>query len=123
MEKNEYLILIEVKLIIVVIIQITGIAVLLITDLFKSITLDYEMKNNSKNNLGLDYLVYDNKFKQKKIILLLIDSLPYDVLYYFHKSKETKMINLFRGEGLEYKQSGALFQTILTGKFSRNYLV
>ena len=66
-------------------------------------------QNNSENNLDLDYLVCDNKFKKKKIILLLIDSMPYDVLYYFHKSKETKMVNLFRGEGLEYKQSGALF--------------
>ena len=32
------------------------------------------------------------------------------------------MTNLFRGEGIEYKQSGALFETILKGKFSRNYL-
>ena len=32
------------------------------------------------------------------------------------------LTNLFRGEGIEYKQTGALFETILTGKFSRNYL-
>ena len=77
-------------------------------------------ENNPENNL--DYWVCDNKFKKKKIIVLLIDNLPFDVLYDFQKSKETKMTNLFRGEGLEYKQTGALFETILTGKFSRNYL-
>ena len=128
MAKGQQILLVVIKLIIVIAIQMIGIAVLLIPDLFKSITLDYEVndfcqtyqQNNPENNL--DYLVCDNKFKKKKIILLLIDSLPFDVLYDFQKLKEIKMTNLFRGEGLEYKQSGALFETILTGKFSRNYL-
>jgi len=116
-----------VKLLISFVILLTGAAILLIPELFKSINLDYEFndfcqtnQNISENNL--DYLVCDNKFKKQKIILLLIDSLPFDSLNSFHNLKESKMTNFFRGKGLEYKQSGALFETILTGKFSRNYL-
>ena len=116
-----------VKLLIAFMILLTGAAILLIPELFKSINLDYEFndfcqtyQNLSVNNL--DHLVCDNKFKKQKIILLLIDSLPFDSLNNFHNLKESKMTNFFRGKGLEYKQSGALFETILTGKFSRNYL-
>jgi hypothetical protein len=119
--------MVVVKLLISFVILLTGAAILLIPELFKSVNLDYEYndfcqtnQNISENNL--DYLVCDNKFKKKKIILLLIDSLPFDSLNYFHNLKESKMTNFFRGKGLEYKQSGALFETILTGKFSRNYL-
>ena len=119
--------LVVVKLVISFVILLTGAGILLIPELFKSINLDYEIndfcqtnKNMSESNL--DYLVCDNKFKKQKIILLLIDSLPFDSLNNFHNLKESKMTNFFRGEGLEYKQSGALFETILTGKFSRNYL-
>ena len=44
------------------------------------------------------------------------------ILNYFHNLKKYKLTNFFRAQGIEYKQSGALFETILTGKFSRNYL-
>jgi hypothetical protein len=126
-EKSKSFFLVYVNMISVILILLIGIKILLKEDLLKSINLDYEtndfcqtMKNDSNNNL--DYLVCDNKFKKSKLILLLIDSLPYDVLNDFHKYKETKITNLFRAEGVEYKQTGALFETILNGKFSRNYL-
>ena len=129
MNKCSSICMILIKLIFVIFILLLGVNILLKPDLFKSITLDYEFNdfcesktniNSSKNNL--DYLVCDNKFKKDKFIFLLIDSLPFDSLYYFHKLNETKMTNFFRGKGIEYKQTGALFETILTGKFSRNYL-
>ena len=119
--------MVVIKLFIIIVILLTAVGILLIPELFKSINLDYEIndfcqtnQNISENNL--DYLVCDNKFKKKKAILLLIDSLPFDSLSNFHNLKESKMTNFYRGKGLEYKQSGALFETILTGKFSRNYL-
>ena len=125
-EKGNNILRVLLNLIIIVVIMLTGINILLKEDLLKSVNLDYETNdfcqtiNNASNNL--DYLVCDNKFKKNKVILLLIDSLPFDVLHDFHNLQETKMTNLFRSEGIEYKQSGALFETILTGKFSRNYL-
>ena len=119
--------LVVVKIIISFVILLTGAGILLIPELFKSINLDYEINdfcqtNTNMSESNLDYLVCDNKFKKQKVILLLIDSLPFDSLKNFHNLKESKMTNFYRGEGLEYKQSGALFETILTGKFSRNYL-
>ena len=106
---------------------IIGIGILLKEDLLKAINLDYETNDfcqriNELSNNTMDKYACDNKFKKDKVILLLIDSLPYDVLYDFHDFKKNKLTNFFRGKGIEYKQSGALFETILTGKFSRNYL-
>ena len=115
------------SIIFAIIIQIIGIKILLQEDLFKTKNLYYETNdfcqtksNKSKNDL--EDLICNNKFKKEKIILLLVDSLPYDSLHYFHNLKKYKLTNFFRGEGIEYKQSGALFETILTGKFNRNYL-
>ena len=121
------ILLILVKLIFVIIILFMGVNVLLREDLLKSINLDYETNdfcqtiiNSSDNNLK--HYICDNKFKKDKVIILFIDSLPFDTLHDFHNLSENKLTNFFRSEGIEYKQSGALFETILTGKFSRNYL-
>ena len=129
-EKSKGICLIFLNTIILAIIMLAGVQLLLKEDLLKSVNLDYEtndfcqtMKNDSNStNNNLDYLVCDNKFKKSKLILLLIDSLPYDVLHDFNNYRETKLTNLFRSKGIEYKQSGALFETVLTGKFSRNYM-
>ena len=125
--QNMYLLMIVLRLIIVIIILLTGISIFLKPELLKSINLDYEFndfcqtnRNISENNL--DYLVCDNKFKKSKFIFLLVDSLPFDSLKDLHNLTKYKMTNLFREEGIEYKQSGALFETLLTGKYSRNYL-
>ena len=127
MPKEKSLLLIVLKLIFIFPILLLGIYILFIPELFESINLYYEYndfcqtnQNISENNL--DYLVCDNKFKKEKIIILLIDSLPFDSLNYFHNLKKYKLTNFFRSQGIEYKQSGALFETIFTGKFSRNYL-
>ena len=129
-EKNKNIFFVFINMMLVVLIILIGINILLKGDLLKSINLDYEtndfcqtIKNDSNiSNNNLDYLICDNKFKKNKLILLLIDSLPYDVLHDFHNFKESKMTNFFRVKGIEYKQTGALYETILTGKFSRNYL-
>ncbi len=129
-EKSKNIFLVFLNMIVVVLILLTGVNILLKEDLLKSINLDYQtndfcqtIKNSSNiSTNNLDYLVCDNKFKKKKIIILFIDCLPYDSLHDFLNFKESKLVNLYRAEGIEYKQSGALFETILTGKFSRNYL-
>ena len=104
-----------------------GIGILLKEDLLKTINLDFETNDYCQridllSDNKLDKYACDNKFKKKKAIIILIDSLPYDVLLELHDFKKSKLSNFFRGEGIEYKQSGALFESILTGKFSRNYL-
>ena len=106
---------------------VIGVNLLLNVELTKSINLKGETNdfcqflNKSINNFSLELLACDNKFKKKKIILLLIDSLPFDNLLLLTDFNKTNITSFFRGKGLNYKQSGALFETILTGKFSRNY--
>ena len=114
------------NIIISLVIIIIGINLLLNVDLTKSIDLNGETNDFcqtfNKSDNSLDYLACDNKFRKKKIILLMIDSLPFDKLHELAKTEQSKLTNFFRGKGLDYKQSGALFETILTGKFSRNYI-
>ena len=104
-----------------------GVNLALNVDLTKSINLKGETNdfcqflNKSINNSSLELLACVNKFKKKKIILLLIDSLPFDNLLILTDFNKTNITSFFRGKGLNYKQSGSLFETILTGKFSRNY--
>ena len=117
------------NLIFLLLIIIVGINLLLNVDLTKSINLNGEtndfcqkLNKSTITDNSLEYLVCNNKFKKNKIILLFIDSLPFDNLHELIDFNKTNITNFFRGKGLEYKQSGALFETILTGKFSRNYL-
>ena len=114
------------KLIFFLLTLIIGIGILLKEDLLKTISLDFETNDYCQridllSDNKLDKYVCDNKFKKEKVIVLFIDSLPYDVLLDLHNFTKSKLPNFFRVEGIEYKQSGALFETILAGKFSRNY--
>ena len=84
-----------------IIILLIGISILLQEDLFKTINLNYETNdfcqtkaNESKK--GLEDLICDNEFKKEKIILLLIDSLPYDSLHDFHNLKNAKLTNFYK---------------------------
>ena len=127
MSINEPLILTFLNIIFTILILMIGIALLLKADLLQSFNLegysnDYcqTIKNKEKNNL--DYLICDNKYKKSKIILLLIDALAYDQLLDLNNLSNYKITNFFKAEGLDYKQSGSLFESIFTGKFSRNYL-
>jgi len=126
MQKEKPLLLIVLKLLFIIPLLILGICILFIPELFETLNLDNEFNDfcqtNHNNSENLDYLVCDNKFKKEKIIILYIDSLPFDSLNYFHNLKKYKFTNFYRVKGIEYKQSGALFETILTGKFSRNYI-
>jgi hypothetical protein len=127
MPKEKPLLLIVLKLIFIIPLLLLGIGILFSPELFESINLENEFNdfcqtNQNLSESDLDHLVCDNKFKKEKIIILYIDSLPFDSLNYFHNLKKYKMTNFYRAQGIEYKQSGALFETILTGKFSRNYL-
>ena len=105
---------------------IVGIVLLLKADVLKTFNLEGYSNNfcqtlvKTKNNL--DYLVCDNKYKKSKIILLLVDALAYDQLYALNNLSHYRIPNFFKAEGLDYKQSGSLFESIFTGKFSRNYM-
>jgi len=105
---------------------IIGIVFLLKADVLKTFNLEGYSNNfcqtlkKTKNNL--DYLVCDNKYKKSKIILLLVDALAYDQLYALNNLSYYRIPNFFKAEGLDYKQSGSLFESIFTGKFSRNYM-
>ena len=114
------------KLIFFLLALLVGIGILLKEDLLKTISLDFETNDYCQridllSDNKLDKYACDNKFKKEKVIVIFIDSMPYDVLLELHDFKKNKITNFYRGEGIEYKQSGALFETILTGKFSRNY--
>ena len=117
-----------VQIVFILTIILTGINLLLNVHLTKSINLKGETNdfcqhlNITEQKNSLDYLACDNKFKKKKIILLFLDSLPFDKLYELTNRDISRIPNFFRGKGLDYKQSGALFETIFTGKFSSNYL-
>ena len=75
------------EIVFVIFIIILGVNLLLNVDLTKSINLKGETNdfcqslNNSEDPNSLDHLACDNKFKKNKIILFLIDSLPFDNLH------------------------------------------
>ena len=106
-------IIIIIQIVFIVAIIQTGINLLLNVNLTKSINLKGETNdfcqhlNITEQKNSLDYLACDNKFKKKKIILLLLDSLPFDKLYELTNRDISRIPNFFRGKGLDYKQSGA----------------
>ena len=109
------------------IIIITGIAFLLKPDIFNPFDLegysnDFCQSLNKTNYNTLDFLICDNKYKKSKIIYLLIDSLAYDQIYDFNNLSKYNLTNFFKAGGIDYKQTGSLFESIFTGKFSRNYM-
>ena len=66
-------------------------------------------------------LICENKFKKKKFIWVLLDGLAFDQLFLLPNRTVNPIPNFFRIKSKEYKQSGSLHESILTGKFSRNY--
>lgn len=65
-------------------------------------------------------LVCDNKFKKEKFVWILLDGLAYDQLYMIPDRVE-KLSTFYKIKSNEYKQSASLHESILSGKFSRNY--
>ncbi len=76
----------------------------------------------SSKQEGFDELVCKNELKKKKFIWIFIDGLAYDQLYFLEQKKKKKEIALFNVFSETYRQSGALHETLLTGKFSRNFI-
>ena len=86
------------NLIFLFIIIIVGINLLLNVDLTKSINLngetnDFCQKLNESTNNSIEYLVCNNKFKKDKIIILFIDSLPFDNLHELIDFNKTNITN------------------------------
>jgi len=73
------------------------------------------------NSTGFDKLVCKNDIKNKKFIWIFIDSLAYDQLYFLKKKFDNREIALFNIFSETFAQSGAMHETLLTGKFSRNF--
>ena len=63
-----------------------------------------------------------NKYKTNKFILLLCDGTAFDELPYIYKSNENNLTSVFKNYDTEYKITGGNFETVFTGKFSRNHL-
>ena len=89
------------ELIFFLIALLLGIAILLKEDLLKTINLDFETNDycqriDSLSDNKLDRYACENKFKKEKIIFLLIDSLPYDVLLNLRQFNKSKISNFFR---------------------------
>ena len=77
---------------------------------------DYcQEKENENSNLC------KNKYKTKKFILLLIDGTAYDSLQFLSKSEIYNLTKVYRNYDLDLKITGSNFETMFTGKYSRNY--
>ena len=125
MNVNKNLLFILGNIFFVLFIITIGIVFLLKVDILKSFNLEgysNDFCQTVKKTNNLDYLICDNKYKKSKIILLLVDALAYDQLYALNNLSHYRIPNFFKAEGLDYKQSGSLFESIFTGKFSRNYM-
>lgn len=104
-----------------------GFSVLLILDpdFMSGVTLE-EYTNDFCSNINITdpndplSLVCDNKFKKEKFVWILLDGLASDQLYLIPDRAE-KLSTFFKIKSKEYKQSGSLHESILSGKFSRNY--
>ena len=125
-EKTKSSLLVLCNIILILFIIAIGTVILLKADLLKTINLDglsndyCQTQNNSASSI--DKLICNNKYKKEKIILLFIDSLAFDQLLDFHKLENYNVTAFYKTEVEGFKQSGALFESIFTGKFSRNYL-
>ena len=89
----------------------------------------YESINENINNdyclssvrNGLDGLMCDNPLKKKKLLWFLFDGMAYDQSANL-RDWMGKTGNMYKVNVDFFKQSGAIHEIYLTGKFSRNFV-
>ena len=107
--------------IISLLITIFGIFCYLNPRLFQGNTLNEYSNSYCQNISNSKSIICKNKFKKKKFILLLIDGTAFDELEFLLKPEKHNLTRVYKNFDKEFKITGSNFETMFTGKFSRNY--
>ncbi len=118
---KKYLIPFLINYFIFILIGIFGIFCYLNPRLFEGDTLSEYSNNFCQNSSNSNSIICKNKYKKKKFILLLIDGAAFDSLNFISNPEEHNLTKIYRNYDTEYKITGANFESLFTGKGSRNY--
>ena len=90
-------------------------------NIFGSKSLGKYMNKFCKNPSNLENPICHNEFKKKKFILLLVDGGAFESVEFAFNPQKHNLSKVFINYETEFKVTGANFETMFTGKFSRNY--
>lgn len=79
------------------------------------------IKEKGDNATYIERSTCKNNFKKSKFIWILLDGLAFDQLSHLTNRVKYNIPNFFKITTNHFRQSGALHETYLTGKFSRNF--
>lgn len=101
-------------------------SVILVPDIFQSFSFKgYSNKFCQESDMNLvpfiDKQVCKNKYKKSKFLWIFLDGLAVDQLPKLSSREKSHIPNFFKIKTNQYRQSGSLHETYLTGKFSRNF--
>ena len=74
-----------------------------------------------QNNTYFQSSICKNEYKKKKFILLLLDGTALDALEFFSKPEKHNLTRIYKNFETRLKITGSNFETMFTGKDSRNY--
>ena len=74
-----------------------------------------------QNSSNYELSICNNKYKKKKFILLLLDGLAFDSLEFFSNPEKYNLTKVYKNYDPGYKITGRNFESMFTGKDSRNY--
>ena len=118
---KKYLIPFLINYFLFILIGIFGILCYLNPRLFEGETLSEYSNNFCQNSSNSETIICKNNYKKKKFILLLIDGAAFDSLNFISNPEEHNLTKIYRNYDKEYKITGANFESMFTGKGSRNY--
>jgi hypothetical protein len=101
-------------------------SVILVPDIFQAFSFKgYSNKFCQETEMNLvsfiDQQVCKNKYKKNKFLWIFLDGLAVDQLPKLSSREKSHIPNFFKIKTNQYRQSGSLHETYLTGKFSRNF--
>ena len=118
---KKYLFPFLINFFIFILVGIIGILCYLNPRLFEGKTLSEYSNNFCQNSSNYESIICKNNYKKKKFILLLIDGAAFDSLNFISNPEEHNLTRIYRNYDTEYKITGANFESMFTGKSSRNY--
>ena len=89
--------------------------------LFDNKTLNDISNTFCQNSSNYELSICHNKYKKKKFILLLLDGVAFDSLEFFAKPEKHNLTKVYKNYDPGYKITGRNFESMFTGKDSRNY--